>query len=346
MNSQHEITLKDIAQKLKISVSTVSRALRGSTEINPETCKQVLALAEELHYSPNPIALSLKDKRTKVLGVMVQEIANNYCSATIAGIENYAHNKGYHVIISQSQEKYETEVNNARLLASRRIDGLIITISNETRNTDHLNELIKKGIPVVMFDRVSDQLQTHKVVVDDYRGAYDCTKHLLEQGYRKIAHLTISKYLGITQNRLRGFLDAMKDYDVPVKKDWIVHCDFNTITIEKEIRKLFAGRQQPDAILTSVERLSMMCLKVLKEMKLTVPDDVALAGFADNPLSRFLCPALTSVCQPTFDIGQQAAALLIDLIESKTTPTAFKTITLKTTLDIQESSLNKNILQA
>ena len=345
MNSQHEITLKDIAQKLKISVSTVSRALRGSTEINPETCKQVLALAEELHYSPNPIALSLKDKRTKVLGVMVQEIANNYCSATIAGIENYAHNKGYHVIISQSQEQYETEVTNTKLLASRRIDGLIITVSNETKDVSHLQDLIDKGIPVVMFDRVSDQLQTHKVVVDDYRGAYDAACHLIEQGYHNIAHLTISKYLGITQNRLRGFLDAMKDHNLSVKKDWIVHCDFNTATIEKEIRKLFARKQRPDAILTSVERLSMMCLKVLKEMKLKVPDDVALAGFADNPLSRFLCPALTSVCQPTFEIGQQAAALLIDLIESKTEPEIYKTVTLKTCLDIQESSLRKKVLQ-
>ncbi len=341
MKNQTEITLKDIAQKLKLSVSTVSRALRGSTEINPETCKQVLALAEELHYSPNPIALSMKDKRTKVIGIMVQEIANNYCSATIAGIENHAHQKGYHVIISQSQEKYDTEVQNTKLLASRRIDGLIITLSNETKDISHLQELIDKGIPVVMFDRVSDQVKTHKVVVDDYQGAYDATCHLIEQGYRKIAHLTISKCLSITQNRLSGYLDALNHHSLAIKKEWIIHCDFNTSQIEKEIRKLFSAKQRPDAILTSVERLSMICLRVLREMKLSIPDDVALAGFADNPLTRFLNPSLTSVCQPTFQMGQHAAELLIELIEDRNSTDEFKTIELNTCLDIQESSLRR-----
>ncbi len=341
MIGAHQVTIKDIAKRLKISVSTVSRALRGSADISKETRQLVLAVAEELHYSPNPIALSLRDKKTKVIGVIVQEIANNYCSSVIAGIEDVAFKMGYNVLISQSHEKLDLEVLNTRLLASRRIDGLLITISNETSSVDHLKEMIERGIPVVMFDRVSDEIQTHKVVVDDYKGAFDATSHLIEQGYKRIAHLTISKQLTITQNRLNGYLDALKAHRIPVKKEWIVYCDFDEAKMKEAVRKLVSSPRRPNAIFSSVERLSMASSKVMTDMKLRVPGDVALAGFADNPLSRYLNPSLTSVCQPTFSIGQNAAELLIELIESKKAEEKYTTIKLKTTLDVQASSLKK-----
>jgi LacI family transcriptional regulator len=339
MNQQHNVTIKDIAQELKVSVSTVSRALRGSTEIKKETRDLILQLANELNYQPNPIALSLKDKKTKVIGVMVQEIANNYCSSTIAGIEDYANKMGYQVLISQSHERYDLEVTNTHLLASRRIDGMIITISNETKNTAHLQELIDKGIPVVMFDRICESLPAHKVVVDDYQGAYDATAHLIQQGYKRIAHITISPDLAITQNRLKGYKDALKAYRLKAKKEWVIHCDFDPANMEHSIRNLILSPHKPDAIITSVERLSMVCLKILKELHLKVPDDVAIAGFSDNPLSGFLNPTLTSVSQPTFAIGRRAAALLINQIENKEEPENYKTIRLKTTLNVRESSL-------
>lgn len=338
MIGQHQVTIKDIARRLKISVSTVSRALRGSADISDDTRRLVLSVAEEMNYSPNPIALSLRDKKTKVIGVIVQEIANNYCSSVIAGIEDIAFKMGYNVLISQSHEKLDLEVLTTRLLASRRIDGMLITISNESSNVDHLKEMIAKGIPVVMFDRVSDELKTHKVVVDDYKGAFDATSHLIVQGYKKIAHLTISKHLTITQNRLNGYLDALKAHKIPVKKDWIVYCDFDENNMKNEVRKLVSQPKRPNAIFSSVERLSMASIKMLKEMHLKVPDDVALAGFADNPLSPYLHPALTSVRQPTFSIGQNATELLIELIESKKVEEKYTTIKLKTTLDVQESS--------
>ncbi|MES1221345.1 MAG: LacI family DNA-binding transcriptional regulator [Bacteroidota bacterium] len=342
MIGPHQVTIKDIAKRLKISVSTVSRALRGSVDISDETRKLVLSVAEELHYSPNPIALSLRDKKTKVIGVIVQEIANNYCSSVIAGIEDIAFKMGYNVLISQSHEKLDIEILNASLLASRRIDGLLITISNETKNTDHLKEMIARGIPVVMFDRVSDDLKTHKVVVDDYKGAFDATSHLIEQGYKRIAHLTISKHLAITQNRLNGYLDALKVHKIPVKKEWIIYCDFDETNIKNEIKKLVIGPKRPNAIFSSVERLSMVGVKILNDLKLKVPDDVALAGFADNPMNHYLNPSLTAVCQPTFSIGQNATELLIELIESKKAEEKHTTVKLKTTLDIQESSLRKS----
>ncbi len=343
MNPQHDITIKDIAQQLNVSVSTVSRALRGSTEIKKETRELILQLAGELNYQPNPIALSLKDKKTKVIGVMVQEIANNYCSSTIAGIEDYANKMGYQVLISQSHEKYDLEVMNTHLLASRRIDGMIITISNETKNTTHLQELIDKGIPVVMFDRVCEALPAHKVVVDDYQGSYDATAHLIQQGYKRIAHITISPNLSITQHRLKGYKDALKAHRLKTKKEWIIHCDFNPVHMEHNIRNLILSPHKPDAIIASVERLSMVCLRILKELHLKVPDDVAIAGFSDNPLSGFLNPTLTSITQPTVEIGQRAAELLINQIETKATPEKYITVQLKTMLNVRESSLSKKI---
>ncbi len=342
MKPSHQVTIKDIAQHLKISSSTVSRALRGSTEINNETRRRVQELAKEWNYIPDPVALSLKDKRTRVIGVIVQEIANNYCSATIAAIEELAYKKGYHVVIFQSHETYECEVTNAKLLASRRIDGLIITVSNETKKFDHLKELIANGIPVVMFDRVSEEVNTHKVVVDDYQGAFDATSHLIQQGYRDILHLTISPHVSIAQNRLRGYMDALKANDISINKEWIVYCGFDVQNIDKVVRRfLNKKKKRPNAILASVERLTIECLKILKDMQLRIPEDIALVGFSDNPLNRHLNPALTSIQQPTYEIGYHAAELLIELIESPQMPEEFRTVELKTILDIQESSMKK-----
>lgn len=343
MSEQHNVTIKDIAQQLKLSVSTVSRALRNSTEIKPATRQLVRELAAELNYSPNPIALSLKEKKSRIIGVIVPEIANNFCAATIAGIEDIAYSKGYHVIIFQSHEKLDREVINTQLLLSRRIEGLIISLSNETNSLGHIHEIIDKGIPVVMFDRVSDEISTHKVVVNDYYGAYKATEHLIQEGYHRIAHLTISRFLSITQKRLNGYTDALKKYDIPFNKEWVAHCSFDSSEIERSIRRLFSGPDRPNAILASVERLATSCMNVLKEMDLRIPEDVALVGFSDNPINHLLSPALTSVRQPTFDIGQKAAELLIELIETSSPLKKYKTVQLETTLDIFDSSRRTKI---
>jgi LacI family transcriptional regulator len=189
-----------------------------------------------------------------------------------------------------------------------------------------------------MFDRVSDGIITHKVVVNDYYGAFNATEHLIQEGYHRIAHITISKFLSITKNRLNGYIDALKKYGIPIKKEWIIHCNFNSAENERIIRQLFLEKDPPNAILASVERLATSCMNVLKEMNLRIPEDVALVGFSDNPINHLLSPALTSVRQPTFDIGQQAAELLINLIENKNTTQKYKTVQLETSLDIQASS--------
>lgn len=339
MNKQHSVTIKDIAQQLKLSPSTVSRALRDSKDIKPETRLLVRQVAEELHYSPNPIALSLKEKRSKIIGVIVPEIANTYCSATIAGIEDIAYKRGYHVMIFQSHEAYEREVASVHLLESRRMDGLIISVSGETRQFDHLKQM---NAPMVMFDRVHEGIPAHKVVVDDKAGAFQGVEHLIQQGFRDIAIISMAPWLSITQNRLNGYKEALKKYNIPLRKERIVHCDFNTTAMDNAIRHLFSGTDKPDALFFSVERLAISCLKVLGELGLRIPEDVALAGFTDNPVSPYLAPALTSIRQPTFEIGQIAAELLIEQMEDPAAPVVYKTIVLNTTLDIRASSL-KNV---
>ena len=336
MNKPHSVTIKDIAQQLKLSPSTVSRALRDSKDIKPETRLLVRQVAEELHYSPNPIALSLKEKRSKIIGVIVPEIANTFCSATIAGIEDIAYKRGYHVMIFQSHEAYEREVASVHLLESRRMDGLIISVSGETRRFDHLEEM---NAPMVMFDRVHEGLPAHKVVVDDKAGAFQGVEHLIQQGFRDVAIISMAPWLSITENRLNGYKEALKKHKIPLRKEWMVHCDFNPTAMDNAIRNLFSGTEKPNALFFSVERLAISCLKVLGELGLRIPEDVALAGFSDNPVSPYLAPALTSIRQPTFEIGQISAELLIEQIEDPSAPIEYKTIQLNTTLDIRASSL-------
>jgi len=198
------ITIKDIAKALGLSTSTVSRALRGSYEISPETKKLVLEYAEKFNYRPNPIALSLKERKSRSIGVIVSEIANHFFSQAINGIESIAYNRGYHVIITQSHESYEREVVNVKHLSSRSVDGLLMSLSTETTDMSHLIDLHEKGLPVVFFDRVTNEIDTHKVIANNYQGAYDATDHLIKSGYKKIAHITSSEHLSITKERLAG----------------------------------------------------------------------------------------------------------------------------------------------
>lgn len=335
------VTIKDIARKLGLSASTVSRALRGSNEINDDTRRLVQELAVQLNYTPNPIALSLKEKKTRVIGVIVPEIANYFCSAVIGGIEDFAYSNGYHVVIFQSHEKYERELMNMKLLESRRVDGLIISVSNETKNGKHIQELINKGIPVVMFDRICNEVDTPRVVTDDKGGTYMAAKHLIEQGYKRIAHLTMASHLSVTKNRTKGYSEALRDNNLPFQKKWVVACNFDIKSVKNAIDKLFKEKLKPNAILAASERIALRSIEALKEMKLRIPTDVAVAGFFDNPVSRFIDPPLTSIHQPTFDMGQSAAKLLIEMIDGNKLQHQFKTIELKTTMEIRESSGRK-----
>lgn len=335
------VTIKDIAKALGISTSTVSRALRDSYEISPETKQLVLDCAEKLNYRPNPIALSLKERKSRSIGVVVCEIANSFFSQVINGIESISYDRGYNVIISQSHESYEREVMDLRYLASRSVDGLLISVSTETNDTSHLKALHEKGLPIVFFDRITEEIATHSVIVDNFKGAYEATEHLVQNGYRRIAAIANSEFLSITTERLAGYREALLANGIQPEDAYIKHCFYGGMIfseIEESVNRLLTMKPRPDAILTTSDKLTTGCLKTLRRRGLQVPADIALAGFSNSDITDLVDPPLTVVRQPAFEIGRDATELLLQLIESKRPVKQFEKRVLTPQLMIGESS--------
>jgi DNA-binding LacI/PurR family transcriptional regulator len=336
------VTIKDIAKALGVSTSTVSRALRDSYEISPETKQLVLDCAEKLNYHPNPIALSLKEKRSRSIGVVVCEIANNFFSQIINGIESISYDRGYNVIISQSHESYEREVMDLRYLASRSVDGLLISVSTETNDISHLKALHEKGLPIVFFDRITEEINTHSVIIDNFKGAYEATEHLVQNGYKHIAAIANSEFLSITTERLAGYREALLAHGIEPDDSYIKHCFYGGMIfseIEEAVNRLMTLRTKPDAIFTMSDKLTSGCLKTLNRRGIRVPDDIALVGFSNSDIAELISPPLTVVRQPAYEIGRDATELLLQLIESKRPIKQFEKRVLTPELQIRESSL-------
>lgn len=332
----HTVTIKDIAKALNLSTSTVSRALRDSYEINAETKRLVLEYAHKHHYHPNPIALSLKENRSRAIGVIVPEIANSFFSEAINGIEAIAYNRGYHVVISQSHESYEREVVNIRQIVARRVDGILMSLSGHTTDVSHLQDLTDKGLPLVFFDRVSERIDCHKVVADNFKGAFLAVEHLIQSGRKRIAMLASLPWLSITQERLAGYKAALSKYDILFDERLIRYCDFGADEPEKKISDLWLT--QPDALFVGSDRLALSSLSAFKKLDISVPKDVALIGFTNTKVADMFYPPLTVISQPAFEMGHTAADLLLDLIEKKSMSKTFQTIKLETELIIREST--------
>ncbi len=335
---KRSITIKEMARMLGVSKSTVSRALRDSGEIGEETKQRVLELARELSYFPNPIALSLVGNKSNTIGVIVPDIANPFFSSVIGGIEEVAYSRGYHVMIYQSHDSYERERMDARHISARHADGLIISIASHSADFEHLKALQDNGIPIVLFDRFIEEIQTHKVQVDDYKGAFEATEHLVSQGCRKIAHISGPLNLSISRHRLRGYRDVLAKYDIPFREEWVVTCEYNQEEGADRAYQLMALRERPDAIFAASDRIAIGVHLALKQLGYRMPDDIALIGFSDLPVSALLDPPLSTVVQPTKEMGHCSAELLLSLIESKKPPAAFETKVLQSRLVIRRSS--------
>ena len=332
------VTIKDIAKALNLSTSTVSRALRGSYEINPETKRLVLEYAERLNYRPNPIALSLRENRSRAIGVIVPQIANYFFSQAINGIEAIAYNRGYHVIIFQSHESYEREVTNVEQSFARKVDGLLISLSSQTSDVSHLRELQQRGVPIVLFDRVSEDIDTTCVVADNFAGAFAATEHLIQTGRRRIAHVTIPPWMSITQERLAGYRAALAKYDIPFDEELVRYGGFSQEEVIPIINELLALPSPPDAFFTASDRLVLGCLLALRQQHVQIPEQASLIGFTNLNVADMLSPPLSTVIQPAQEIGQIAAEQLIELIERKQKAIPFKTVKIPTQLIIREST--------
>lgn len=334
-NSQ--ATIRDLALKLNISISTVSRALRGAQDVNPETKKAVLELAAELNYEPNKVAQSLRIKKTNTIGIIVPEIAIHFFSSVISGIQDYTAKHGYSIMICQSLESFETEKANIHMLMANRVDGLLISLSSQTREYQHLEKLIAKKIPIVLFDRVAESINVSKVVVDDHDGAFKAVNYLIETGCKRIAYIGGSMSLSISNQRMKGYTDALTINNFPIRPELMVSCDeFHSEPIIAT-QKLLDLPERPDAIFCINDPVAILAIQVLKQHNINVPDEISVVGFTNEPVSRYIEPSITTVAQPAFQMGTAAARLFIDQIEH---PDQFKprTETLQTELIIRNST--------
>jgi LacI family transcriptional regulator len=322
------ITIKDIAKALGLSTSTVSRALRGGYEISEETKRLVIEYAENINYRPNPIAQSLKERRSHSIGVIVSEIANNFFSQVINGIEAVAYKAGYHVIISQSNESFERESLNVRHLASRSVDGLLISLSSETTDVSYLKDLHEKGFPIVLFDRISDEINTHKVRANNFQGAFDATEFLIKSGHKTIAHLTNAPHLSITRERLDGYKAALERYNIEFDEQCVKYCYHGGMIqaeLDAAVKELLNLSKRPQAYFIAQDKLTTGALLAFKALDPEYAAGIQISGFTNSNVVDLFCPPIVAVRQPALEIGEQATQLLIKLIESKYPVTEFET---------------------
>lgn len=332
-----QVTIKDIAKRLGISPSTVSRALKDHPDISAKTKKLVNDLAKTLDYKPNAIALSLRSSKSNIIGLVIPEIVHHFFSSVISGIEEVANDAGYHVMIVQSNESYEKELQGAQALLSSRVDGILASISKTTRAYEHLTNLRQNGIPVVLFDRTIEELGMDSVLVDDYGGAYQATEHLIKIGRKRIAHLGASQHLLIGKKRLQGYLDAHKEFGLTVDERVILKCDTHAEALEST-KILLNMEERPDGIFAVNDSTAVGALITVKRAGLKIPDDIAIVGFGDGPIATITDPTLTTVEQPGFRMGKKASQLLLDRIANDDSGEAITEV-LDTRLVVRQSTV-------
>jgi DNA-binding LacI/PurR family transcriptional regulator len=338
---RHQVTIKDIAKQLNVSVATVSRALRDLPDIHPDTKKAVLDLAAELDYQPNVLATSLVKSKTKTLGVIVPDLGYYFFSTVVKAIEEAAIVAGYSLLITQTQESYERELTNIQNLSRGQVEGIIISLSRETMNLDHLTRLQRRGIPLVFFDRDSDEIVASKVMVDNEQSAYEAVKHLLEAGCKRIAFLAGPKSVSVSNQRRLGYLRALSEAGIEEDASLIIHSDYFQDTATQQTYDLMQLSDRPDGILVVSDRLALGVLVALRELKISVPEQMKIVSFNNEPICSVVSPSISSVAQPLEEIGRLAIELLIDQIEHKGEDIPARVEVLKTNLVVRESSSNK-----
>jgi len=332
-----QITIKDIARELNISPSTVSRALKDHPDISPATKKAVNELADKYKYTPNAVALSLRMKKTNVIGVVIPEIVHFYFSSVISGIEEEAENAGYSVLVTQSGESYEREMKNLAACVSSRVDGILVSMSKNTHDYTHFENLIDNEIPMVFFDRICPGLKVDRVVVDDYAGAFKAVDHMIKGGCKRIAHLSAPLHMLIARNRLNGYLDALRANGIQPDDSLVVECDDRVKALER-VPKLFETDHKPDGIFAINDLTATGAISALKRLGYSIPGEVAVCGFSDGLVAEVTDPPLTTVIQHGKEVGHSAARLLINRIEKPDEQKNFITKMIKTTLNVRQST--------
>ena len=336
MKRKHLITMKDIARELKISVATVSRALRNTYDVSGETKNVVLAKSKELNYRPNFNAMGLVNSKSHNIAVILPTITNYYFSTVITGIQNIAYKKGYNVILHVTDESPEREIIIAKELSLSSIDGLLVCVTSESDKCYHLLEIIDCGVPIVFFDRVAESINSSKVVQNDFEGAFTAVEHLIKNGYQKVAYIGGPKGLSFSRDRLSGYSSALKKYNLPICPEWIIHSEFTQLSGGLDTRQLLNCKNKPDAIFAVNDRKAIGAMVELKEKGIVIGREVGVVGFTNDPMSAIISPPLTTIEEPALEIGMQSCELLLKHISQKNFLP--KKIVLKGKLIIRESS--------
>jgi LacI family transcriptional regulator len=339
---RRKVTLKQIAKELEVSISTVSKSLRDSSEISEDTRQKVQAFAKLYNYKPNNIALSLKNRKSKTICIIIPEIIHHFFATVISGVERVANEKGYNVIVCLSDESFDKEVINMEMLANGSIDGFIMSLSKETqqkRDFHHITEVINQGMPVVMFDRVTNDILCDKVIIDDNLAAFNAIQYLIDKEFKKIALITTVDYVSVGKLRTEGYIKALKNNDIAVDENLILKIE-DTDNFESQIEHLIANNEI-DAIFAVNEIFAVTAIKTATRLGKKIPKDLSVIGFTDGIISKYSSPTITSVGQNGVKMGEKAAIMLIEKleIEEEDYEEQYKTEVIETELIERESTV-------
>jgi|APCry1669192319_1035405.scaffolds.fasta_scaffold28055_1 LacI family transcriptional regulator len=333
-----KVNLKDLAKALNISVSTVSKALRDSYEISDETKKKVIAKAQLMGYNPNPYAGFLRNQKSKTIAIVVPELTNNYFVQAISGAESIAQEYNYHILIYTTNDHKEKEASILNHLINGRVDGVLMSVSSNTSQYAHINELIQAGVPVVFFDRICHEIETAKITTNDFASGFMATEHLIKVGCKKIAYLSISEHLSIDHKRKQGYLEALNKHDLKFDPTLIIQCGTEEKQNVQKIKKILTGNNKPDGIFASVERLALTTYHVCNSNKINIPKDLKVISFSNLRTADLLNPSLTTITQPAFEIGKEAAVILFKHLAKRKSIIANENIVINSELIVRGST--------
>jgi len=337
MTKPAPLTIKDIARNLGVSVSTVSRALKDHPDISLETKQLIKAYAEQVNYRPNVLALSLRKQKTNTIGLIIPAIVHHFFSSVISGIEDLAYKEGYNLIICQSNENQHREAINLQTLIDHRVDGILVSLSKTTQSFEHFREAIDSGIPIVFYDRVTDALDSDKVIMDDFEGGRIATNHLINRGCKNIIHLAAPQHLLIGMNRRRGYCEALKKAGLEIREDHILKCDTReeVLTLKNHLLNIAPA---VDGIFAVNDSTAMAAIQVLQSKGFRVPDDIAVVGYGDGPNATIIHPELTTIVQKGYEMGRESVKMLLRRLNNPAADINYQTKVFKPTLIIRQSA--------
>lgn len=338
MLKDKEITIYDIASKLNISIATVSRALKDDPVVNKKTRKKVSQAAEEMGYRSNHFARNLRNQRTETIGVIVPKLNSHFMSSVIAGIESVANTKGYNLIISQSSESAEKEIASAKTMFNNRVDGLLVSLAYNTEDLSHFDIFLKKNIPVIFFDRVMEDENYTNIIIENKKAAYEATTHLIEQGCKKIVHITASSKQNVYKNRLDGYKQALADHGLKFDKKNVIAGNLSLEAGEAAAELILQMKPLPDAVFVANDNCAVGCMIALKNAGILIPEDIAFVGFNNDAVSKVIEPNLTTINYPGYEMGEFAARNLINHLNGTSNIQTTNTIILRAEFIIRQSS--------